>query len=361
MKIAMLVSGGVDSSVALATLKDQGHDVTAFYLKIWLEDELSSLGSCPWEEDLSYVRDICTQLDVPLQILSLQQAYWDIVVADTIKKIKSGHTPNPDILCNQFVKFGAFFELIDTSFDRVATGHYAQLNQTKHSVLIARSPDPVKDQSYFLCRLSEQQIRRALFPIGHLHKHEVRALARTYNLPTKDRKDSQGICFLGKFKFRDFVAHHLGMQQGAFINAHNGSPMGNHNGHWFYTVGQRQDIRLSGGPWYVTSKNPMQNIVYIANNYQEFEQSRREFFVNNLVWHQKPNASDHILVKMRHRAQPQLCSINQVNEEFAHVQLSTIDQGIAPGQYAVFYDEKNQMLGSGIITSNLLNNTSLLG
>lgn len=351
MKIAVLVSGGVDSSVALALLKEQGYDVTAFYLKIWLEDELTSLGECPWEADLSYVRAVCTQLDVPLKIVNLQTQYWDIVVSHTIEQIKMGNTPNPDILCNQFIKFGAFYDAIDSSYNYVATGHYAQIEHHHDNSTLVRSPDPIKDQTYFLCRLSDAQRARALFPIGHLHKEQVRTLARTYNLPTKDRKDSQGICFLGKFKFRDFVAHHLGTQSGSFVEAETGRTLGSHHGHWFYTIGQRQDIRLGNGPWYVTGKDPITNTVYISCNYHEIDTKRRTFTISDVQWHQSlTTAPEHAWVKVRHRAQPQQCTLElQPHTQLPTVTLAAKDQGIAPGQYAVFYDDAARVIGSGII------------
>ncbi len=159
MKIAVLVSGGVDSSVALKLLKDHGHNVTAFYLKIWLEDELSYLGDCPWETDLAYVRAVCKKLDVPLEVVSLQKEYHEQVVKYTIAEIKAGRTPNPDILCNSRIKFGMFLNTIDPSFEKVATGHYAQVREKSGHLAIVPAPDPVKDQSYFLSHLNQEQLK----------------------------------------------------------------------------------------------------------------------------------------------------------------------------------------------------------
>ncbi|MBZ0199189.1 MAG: tRNA 2-thiouridine(34) synthase MnmA, partial [Ignavibacteriaceae bacterium] len=217
MKIAVLVSGGVDSSVALRLLKEEGHDLTAFYLKIWLQDEFSFLGDCPWEEDLEYVRAVCNQIDVPLQVLNLQTEYWESVVTYTIGEIKEGRTPNPDIYCNSLIKFGQFYDKIDPSFEKVATGHYALVKQIDETFILKQAPDPVKDQTYFLAYLTQAQLSRALFPLGHLNKAEVRQLAQKYNLPNKERKDSQGICFLGQIKFNDFVKHHLGEIKGDIL------------------------------------------------------------------------------------------------------------------------------------------------
>jgi tRNA (5-methylaminomethyl-2-thiouridylate)-methyltransferase len=344
MKIALLLSGGVDSSLALALLKEQGHDVTAFYLKIWLEDELSHLASCPWEEDLSYAQAVCTKLDVPLKIINLQKEYHDRVVTHTIAQVKAGRTPNPDVLCNEHIKFGLFFEVIEDSFEKVATGHYAQVEEKDGVFILKRSPDPIKDQTYFLCRLSQKQLSRAYFPVGHLTKEEVRALAQKHDLPTQSRKDSQGICFLGEFKFRDFIKAHLGTQEGKFIDSETNRVVGGHEGHWYYTIGQRRGIELSGGPWYVTKKDPEANAVYISNHYQEINAERLEFTVEALHWFSREHAQGPVLIKLRHRTTPKLCTLT----DKGNVKLSSKDQGIASGQYAVFYDN-DICLGSGII------------
>ena len=182
MKIAVLLSGGVDSSVALYRLLEEGYkDVTAYYLKIWLEDELSFLGDCPWEEDLSYARAVCEARGVELRVLPLQQEYYDRVVSYTVSELKKGRTPSPDIFCNQRIKFGAFFEKVSEHYDKVATGHYGVVEEKDGLFWLRRSPDPVKDQSYFLSHLSQEQVSKIMFPIGSLMKEEVRALARKYD------------------------------------------------------------------------------------------------------------------------------------------------------------------------------------
>jgi len=250
MKIAVLLSGGVDSSVALRLLKDQGHDLTAFYLKIWLQDEFSFLGDCPWEEDLKFVKAVCKQNNIPLEILSLQNEYWDSVVTYTIAEIKEGRTPNPDMFCNSLIKFGQFYEKIDSSFDKVASGHYAKVfyDDKSKKFLLKQSPDPIKDQTYFLAYLTQQQLSRAYFPIGEYDKKQIRKMAESFNLPNKNRKDSQGICFLGQVKFNEFVKRHLGEMVGDIIEADMNKKLGRHNGYYFYTIGQRSGLKLSGGP-----------------------------------------------------------------------------------------------------------------
>ncbi|MYF18701.1 MAG: tRNA 2-thiouridine(34) synthase MnmA, partial [Gemmatimonadetes bacterium] len=164
MKIAALISGGVDSSVALNILKNEGHDLTAFYLKVWLEDELAFLGECPWEADLKFVRAVCDQLHVPLEVISLQSEYLERVVSYALDELHAGRTPSPDIFCNQRIKFGAFFDHIDSSYEKVATGHYAQIAQSNGTYHLKRAPDPIKDQTYFLSGMYQSQVARALFP-----------------------------------------------------------------------------------------------------------------------------------------------------------------------------------------------------
>lgn len=347
MKVAALVSGGVDSSVALALLKEQGYDVTAFYLKIWLEDELSYLGNCPWEDDLEYVRKVCEQFDVPLEVVSMQQPYWDKVVSYTVDEVKAGRTPNPDVLCNQQVKFGAFYDYIDDTFDYVATGHYAQVEHTPEGSYLKKAPDLVKDQTYFLCWLSQQQLSRVLFPIGHLEKHEVRALAEKYDLPNKKRKDSQGICFLGKFKFSDFLRAHLGDKQGDLVEFETGQIVGKHKGFWYYTIGQRQGIGLSGGPWYVVDKDAQANKVFISKQYQSVNEHK-----NGIVAHRfnmiQPITKSDLELKFRHGAQTYPVTVEVVQDKVKITLKEGSQQGIAAGQFAVLYDGQ-YCLGGGVI------------
>ena len=348
MKVAVLVSGGVDSSVALQLLKNEGHDITAFYLKIWLEDELSYLGDCPWQQDLAYVTAVCEQLNVPLEVVSLQQEYKNEVVAYTIEQVKAGRTPNPDILCNQRIKFGLFLDYLGDKFDKIASGHYAQVRKNGDKVELFQSPDCIKDQTYFLSHLSQQQLQKVMFPIGHLQKSQVRQLAHEYNLPNKDRKDSQGICFLGKFKFADFVRHHLGVRPGNLVEQETGKIMGMHNGFWFYTIGQRQGIRLGGGPWYVVAKDVQLNIVYISRHYYAEDKPRNVFTLESIHW---LSGIDPLItecqVKLRHGPHKYHCLIKRTNDGIT-ITLSEHDQGIASGQYAVFYDS-DVCLGSGVI------------
>ena len=280
--VALLLSGGVDSSVAFRLLLEQGYDVVPFYLKIWLEDELAHLGECPWEDDVNTCREVCDQVGIDLQIISLQDEYHERVMQHTLNECSLGRTPNPDILCNSRVKFGCFLEYLKglpNKFDYIASGHYAQVERTavdyddddddddtnggKPTTIarLFRAPDPVKDQSYFLCALDQYQLSQLLFPIGHLEKTEVRRLAEEFKLPNRHRPDSQGLCFLGKVKFRDFMQIHLGKKFGSIVDAVTGETIGQHHGVWYHTVGQRKGIgpylvpqASSKGPWYVVAK-----------------------------------------------------------------------------------------------------------
>lgn len=350
MKIAVLVSGGVDSSVALRLLKDEGHELTAFYLKIWLEDELSFLGECPWEEDLSYVRAVCEQAGVPLEVVPFQKEYWERVVAYTVNEVKEGRTPNPDMLCNARIKFGAFLEYIaDKGFDKVATGHYAWTETQGGETLLRTSPDPIKDQTYFLSQLSQEQVSKALFPIGTLEKSAVRKLAEQYALPNAKRKDSQGICFLGKIPFDKFLEYHLGKKTGKLIEYETGVVLGEHDGFWYFTVGQRRGIKLPGGPWYVVKKNAETNEVFISHGAHHELLAHDTFEVGNINWIAgQQSEKTELQVKIRHGAKMYPATIEYLNDARVRVLLKEKDPGVAEGQFAVFYDG-DVCLGGGVI------------
>lgn len=349
MKIAMLVSGGVDSSVALRLLKDQGYDVTAYYLKIWLEDELAYLGECPWQEDLDYAQKVCDQAGVELKVVSLQEAYHKRVVAYTIQTIKEGRTPNPDMLCNTMIKFGAFYDEVGKEYDKIATGHYAQVVERDGIFYLHQTPDLIKDQTYFLGRLTQDQLSHVMFPIGEYKKSKVREFAQKYDLPNKNRKDSQGLCFLGKIKFRDFVKHHIGIQEGSLIEYETGKEWGKHEGFWFYTIGQRQGIGLSHGPWYVVKTDAKINTVFISAQYGAADKVRDTFFVGHCNWFAGVDPVQKVLtVKLRHGAQQYECKITNNNDGTFAIKLPHNDQGIAAGQFAVFYDN-GLCLGSAVI------------
>jgi tRNA-5-taurinomethyluridine 2-sulfurtransferase len=350
VKIGVLLSGGVDSSVALRLLQQSGkHDLTAFYLKIWLEDELAFLGDCPWEEDLKYARAVCEQANVPLRVVPLQTEYQERVVSHVVTELRGGRTPSPDILCNSWIKFGLFFDKIESGFDRIASGHYAQIEERSGTFFLKRSPDPVKDQTYFLSRLTQHQLSRILFPIGHLAKAELRNKAHELQLPNMDRPDSQGICFLGKIKYPEFVRFHLGEKKGDILEMETGKKIGTHQGVWFHTVGQRKGLGMGGGPWYVVKKDLANNIVYVAHMEKYLVHARHEFTVSNLHWiGEAPHSGERLLTKVRHSPRLETAVIHQLEADRWQVILDQKDQGIAAGQSAVFYREE-YCLGSGVI------------
>jgi tRNA-5-taurinomethyluridine 2-sulfurtransferase len=387
--VALLLSGGVDSSVALHLLLQQGYNVTTFYLKIWLEDELAHLSKCPWEDDVSYCEQVCQQANVRLETLSLQKAYHERVIQHTLQEARMGRTPNPDILCNSLIKFGVFWDQIGhSSFDYIATGHYAQIVRDHGVAKVRRAPDPIKDQSYFLCRLTQAQLQRVLFPIGHLEKVQVRQIADQLQLPNRHRPDSQGLCFLGKVKFDDFLSSYLPNSAGQVLDALTGETVGEHRGLHFHTVGQRRGMgkvlfpkSTSTGPWYVVAKDMARNILYCTNRYDDtaWDESRCDVTLENVHW-QNPHwqfTPGWYDVKIRHG--PSLArghlsyfgtrsptfrqdtnddgssndsSAADADEDdttlFLH--LDAKDKGLAPGQSVVIYTDDGICLGGGIIS-----------
>ncbi|MBF0196216.1 MAG: tRNA 2-thiouridine(34) synthase MnmA [Planctomycetes bacterium] len=350
-QVGVLLSGGVDSAVALRLLVEQEkYDIRAYYLKIWLEDELAYLGECPWEEDLNYARQICEQCDVPLEIINLQSEYLDRVVDLSIRELKAGRTPSPDIHCNERIKFGAFFEKLSQGVDKVASGHYARVEENSQGLYeLKRAPDPVKDQTYFLSNLSQSQLSKILFPIGHLQKKEVRELAAKFDLASQSRKDSQGICFLGKIPYREFVQHHLGVRKGDIIEWESGEKKGEHQGYWFHTIGQRKGLGLGQGPWFVVHKDSEKNIVYISHQNFSANQAKSDFKVHQVNWISgTPSHKSKLQCKLRHGPELIDCDIVLEEEGLYQVHIQSPDQGVAPGQHAIFYDGE-VCLGGGMI------------
>lgn len=373
MKVAALVSGGVDSSVALGLLEERDVDVTAFYLRIWLDKDDHQLGDCPWEEDLDYLRQLCQMTNVKLEVIDMQKDYYSRVVDHAIAEVKAGRTPNPDIWCNTRIKFGLFADLIeDRNFDKIASGHYARIATVNtddgQKLCLSQAPDPIKDQTYFLSHLPREKLGRLMFPIGKYTKSQVRDLAEDMALPNAKRKDSQGICFLGKFKYRDFIKLHLGTKTGDFVEHESGKKIGTHDGFWFYTIGQRKGLRI-GGPgnaWYVVGKNPEDNTVFVSQHYHENHLKRNNFTATNCNWFLeedpmlllKQSLAGDIRVKLRHGPETTFCNVYPVERNphssskksnSIRVTIRGNDQGIAPGQYAAFYRD-NLCLGSGVIT-----------
>ncbi len=369
--IAVLLSGGVDSASALYKYilenpKKKNH-ITAYYLKIWLEDEISFLGQCPWEEDIFYARKVAEECDIPFSIISLQHEYYERVVSYTIAELKNGGTPSPDIFCNQYIKFGSFLEKIDAPL--IISGHYARVKNS-YSTLISplcctlhQALDDIKDQTYFLSRLDQTQLSRIFFPIGNLTKQDVRSFAQNKKLAPMNRKDSQGICFLGKIKYKNFVKFYLGEKQGDIIHLATGKKIGTHLGTWFYTIGQRSGLNMGGGPWYVCGKSIRENIVWVRNNndkeclptysiYTDAVHWIHNMFLDNL---NSTKTSSHLAftvqVKLRHGPEIHFAHVTyDIKNKTSIVHLSQGDYGIAPGQFVVFYKD-SECLGTARISN----------
>lgn len=348
-KIAILTSGGVDSSVALARLAaEDEHELTAYYLKIWLEDELAFLGSCPWEEDLEYVREICEVFSVPLEIAPLQQDYYARVVGSTVAELEAGRTPSPDVLCNRHIKFGAFVDRFGGDFDFVASGHHARVDHTGSLSRLLKGVDPVKDQTYFLSQMDQHQIARCLFPIGGMTKADVRAEARRLGLPNSDRPDSQGICFLGRVPYDAFVEHHLGENPGLIRDVATGDELGRHRGFWFHTIGQRKGLGLGNGPWYVVGKDHETNDLLVAHADSLSNHHRDRFTIAEPHWIAEVPGGDRFDLRVRHAPDLVGCRVRWRPDGSLDVVMDESESGIAPGQYAVLYDNE-ECLGGGVI------------
>ena len=243
MNIAALLSGGVDSSVVVHLLCEQGYKPTLFYIKIGMDG--AEYMDCSAEEDIEMSTAIARKYDLSLEVVDLHKEYWENVAAYAIDKIKKGLTPNPDVMCNKLIKFGCFEQQVGKDFDLTATGHYATTLQLGGKTWLGTAKDPIKDQTDFLAQIDYLQVSKLLFPIGGLMKHEVREIALQAGLPSARRKDSQGICFLGKINYNDFVRRFLGEKEGAVIEFETGKKIGTHRGYWFHTIGQRKGLGLS--------------------------------------------------------------------------------------------------------------------
>jgi len=344
MNIAALVSGGVDSSVVVHLLKEQGYDPTLFYIRIGMEDEEGYI-DCPAEEDIEITSYIARKYGCRFEEVNLHKEYWDKVVSYTIESVRKGLTPNPDIMCNKLIKFGAFEQRRGKDFDRIATGHYATTDVVDGIKFLATAKDPVKDQTDFLSQLSSVQISKLMFPIGHLMKSEVRDIAHQAKLPSADRKDSQGICFLGKINYNDFIRRYLGEKEGKIVELETGRVLGTHRGYWFHTIGQRKGLFLSGGPWFVVKKDIDENVLYVSQGYDPAAQYGNIidllgfYFLSKDIWGSRLYAGETVDVKFKIRhtpefAQGHLCK----TQEGYRIVSDTRIQGIAAGQYATIYD-----------------------
>jgi len=352
MNIAVLISGGVDSALVVHQLCEQGHRPDLHYIRIGMEGEDSS---CSAEEDIELCQATAHHYGLNLEVTDLQQAYWDRVVGYVVDRIRRGLTPNPDVMCNRLIKFGAFHDIVGCHYDLTATGHYATRIERDGLVWLGTAADPVKDQTDFLAQLTYEQLQHTIFPIGHLMKDEVRRLASEAHLPSARRKDSQGICFLGKIDYNELMRRLLGEQEGKVIDIETGKVIGHHRGYWFHTIGQRKGLGLGGGPWFVVKKNIKKNIIFVAHGWDTQLQYGHDFrladlhFITANPWSQPPSAEP-IQFKVRHVGHFMQGTITQDEEGF-HIHSPQPIQGIAPGQFGCIYDSEAKIcLGSGEIS-----------
>lgn len=352
MKIAALVSGGVDSSVTIPLLKEQGFDPHIFYIKIGMEDQAAFM-DCPSEEDIEITTWIASKYNCKFDIVDLQKEYWSSVVKYTIETVKKGLTPNPDIMCNLLIKYGAFNEKHGHEFDKIVTGHYATNYETDEGVFLSTATDKVKDQTYFLGQITYEQLKKTMFPIGNMPKSKVREIAHDMKLPSAGRPDSQGICFLGKINYNDFIKAQVGEMTGEIRELETDKLMGQHNGFWFHTIGQRRGLKLSGGPWFVVKKDIAKNIIYISRGYDPVSRYRKEILFENLHFLNPNHNYDNLeRIKFKIRHQPEFNSgIFHRDNNSAKIVADESISGVAPGQFGVFYDaDEKTCIGSGVIS-----------
>lgn len=368
-KIALLLSGGVDSSVAVYELCAMGLKPDCFYIKIGPEEEEE--WDCTSEEDLEMATAVAHRFGLKLEVVDCHREYWDNVTRYTMDKVRSGFTPNPDVMCNRMIKFGAFHEKRGHEYDIIATGHYAQTEiDSEGRKWLVTSPDPVKDQTDFLAQLYDWQLKKSFFPIGHHQKGEVRAIAEREHLVNARRKDSQGICFLGKVNYNDYLRRYLGENPGLVIDIATGKKIGMHKGLWFHTIGQRHGLGFGGGPWFAVKKNIKKNILFVSNGYDPKTAYRQHFPVHDMhfltcnPWKaeegRQPVAGKQLLeqgdsvevcIKIRHTPDylPATLELDDGGRYIVHAREPI--HGVAPGQFCVIYDEcHHRCYGSAEIT-----------
>lgn len=353
MRVAGLISGGVDSAVAVHRLVEQGHDVHLFYIRIGMDN---GEGDCSAEEDIEMCQYIAQKYGLPFDVVPLHQEYWDNVMEYALRTVKEGLTPNPDIMCNRMIKFGFFEQRWGHEFDLTATGHYATKIEKDGKQWLATAVDPVKDQTDFLARITYEQLRHVIFPIGDLPKSKVRELAIATRMPNAYRKDSQGICFLGKINYNDFIRRHLGEKPGPIIEIETGKKLGEHRGYWFHTIGQRKGLGLSGGPWFVVKKNAHDNVIYVSRGYDTEKQYGRTMlltgmnFITENPWPELDKEGVEITFKNRHTPIFMPAKLSIDGNGIYRIDSAEDVQGIAPGQFAVVYDKDQKICyGSGQI------------
>ena len=355
-RIAVLLSGGVDSSVVVYELARQGLHPDCFYINIGPEE--GEQWDCSSEEDLEMATAVAAKYSCRLEVVDCHREYWDQVTRYTMNKVRAGLTPNPDVMCNRLIKFGAFHEKRGKEYDLIATGHYAQTEIEERGPKgeervkwLTTSPDPVKDQTDFLAQIYDWQLAKALFPIGHYVKDEVRQIAEREHLVSARRKDSQGICFLGKINYNDYIRLYLGEQPGDVVELETGRRIGEHRGLWFHTIGQRKGMGLSGGPWFVVKKDVAQNVLYVSHGYDPETAYKQEFPICDFHSINGQLPGEQVTLKIRHTPEYLPARLESLGNGRYLVHADAPIHGVAPGQFCVIYDERHhRCYGSGEIT-----------
>jgi len=352
-KIAVLLSGGVDSSVAVHELARLGFHPDCFYIKIGPEEKEE--WDCSSEEDLEMATAVAKRYGCNLDVVDCHKEYWDNVTKYTMEKVKAGFTPNPDVMCNRLIKFGAFNDKAGHAYDLIATGHYAQTETADGQKWLCTSPDPVKDQTDFLAQIYDWQLRKALFPIGHYMKDEVRQIAEREHLINAKRRDSQGICFLGKINYNDYIRRYLGENPGDVVELETGKLIGKHHGLWFHTIGQRHGLGFGGGPWYAVKKDTANNVLYVSKGYEPLTVYKKDFNIHDFhfltcdPWGESEEMR--VRFKIRHTPEYHPALLEKTAKGCYTVHSEKPIQGVAPGQFCVVYDESHhRCYGSGEIT-----------
>lgn len=361
-RIAVLLSGGVDSAVVVYEFARLGLHPDCFYIMIGPEEKEE--WDCTSEEDLEMATAVARKYGCSIEVIDCHKEYWSQVTRYTMEKVKAGFTPNPDVMCNRLIKFGAFYEKKGHEYDLIATGHYAQTEYDDEGrKWLVTSPDPVKDQTDFLAQIYDWQLAKALFPIGHYVKNEVREIAEREHLVNARRKDSQGICFLGNINYDDYVRRFVGERTGDVIELETGRKIGEHKGHWFHTIGQRKGLGLGGGPWFVVRKDVGRNILYVSHGYDPQTAYRQDIPMHDLHWLTCPPADDactpavgdgsHLRVtfKIRHTPGYLPGTLELLDGNTAVLHADKPVHGVAPGQFCVVYDQNHhRCYGSAEIT-----------
>jgi tRNA-specific 2-thiouridylase len=348
-KVFVGMSGGVDSSVSAALLKGAGYDVTGVFIKVWQPLWLQNTSACTWREDRLDAMRVAAQLDIPFITLDLEKEYKEEVVDYMISEYKAGRTPNPDVMCNRFVKFGGFYSwAMKQGADFVATGHYAQVRDGK----LIMGDDQNKDQTYFLWTLTKEQLLHTLFPVGNIEKQEVRKLAKKFKLATADKKDSQGLCFIGKIDVKEFLGHYIKEEKGNVLDIH-GETIGHHDGAFFYTIGERHGFTITkktphDEPYYVISKNIEKNTLTVSPKTSEGElpNGKTEVKLREVNWINGIPVGKKLKARSRYREALQTITVSDDKT----VTFSEPQFTLSPGQSLVIYNG-SECLGGGIIVA----------